>query len=366
MSCSKIFSGDLPELAYEVIKYFRNDKSTLHSCILVNRLWCRLAIPLLWEDPFSFRTVICNFIGIYLNNLNDDDLKSKLNKHIINNNSLPSNTLFNYIRFLKYLNIFDIISCVEMWFTIKKSELRNNNYSATEFKRLIGISLFKIFIENEVNLHTFEIEIPSTYYYTYFNDILEIILQNTNFIQNIRNLNLYVNSSIRFSHDIINNEYIHIFYQIFNIPNLIENIKQNLNYLSINLCEDIYLSDDNISILLRNLGQTLPSKLEYLSLVLNIKENDFRIFLENSQNIFINKLKIMQNSSDNILHNVKEYIMKEKRVKFLAIWDFKNGDLSRLKNEVKEFNLYNIKVLNYHDLSLAFDVYSLLKKIDYL
>ncbi|GET60610.1 uncharacterized protein OCT59_008411 [Rhizophagus irregularis] len=529
MSCSKIFSGDLPELTYEVIKYFRNDKSTLHSCILVNRLWCRLAIPLLWEDPFSFRTVICNFIGIYLHNLNDDDLKSKLNQHIINNNSLPSNTLFNYVKFLKYLNIFDIISCVGMWFTIKKSEPGNNDFSATDFKRLIGISLFKIFIENEVNLHTLEIEISSIYYYTYFNDILEIILQNTNFIHNISNLNLYVNSSIRFSYDIINNEYMliknrisqiinlhqnlkkisfyhdnfplcqslllskvsncsntlntitfynidfkvvinldkifeqlnvlesvhiihcyslkngfdqfnnltkpfklksliinelsqidnslqlllqksgdylenfgytlgilsnlsqnrqlldliikycenikflnffgsesHIFYQTFNIPNLIENIKQNLKYLSINLCDDVYLSNDNISILLQNLGQTLPSKLEYLSLVFNIKENDFRIFLENSHNIFINKLKIMQTSSDNILNNVKEYIMKEKRVKYLAIWDFKNGDLSRLKYEVKEFNLYNIKVLNYHDLSLAFDVYNLLKKIDYL
>ncbi|POG73895.1 hypothetical protein GLOIN_2v1580665, partial [Rhizophagus irregularis DAOM 181602=DAOM 197198] len=40
MSCSKIFSGDLPELIYEIIKYFQNDYSTLYSCILVNKLWC--------------------------------------------------------------------------------------------------------------------------------------------------------------------------------------------------------------------------------------------------------------------------------------------------------------------------------------
>src|SRR5581483_4645807 len=53
MSCSKIFSGDLPELIYEIIKYFHDDFKTLYSCILVNRLWCRLAIPLLWEDPFA-------------------------------------------------------------------------------------------------------------------------------------------------------------------------------------------------------------------------------------------------------------------------------------------------------------------------
>ncbi|POG58608.1 hypothetical protein GLOIN_2v1729262, partial [Rhizophagus irregularis DAOM 181602=DAOM 197198] len=53
MSCSKIFSGDLPELIFDIIKYFQDDYSTLYSCVLVNRLWCRLTIPLLWENPFS-------------------------------------------------------------------------------------------------------------------------------------------------------------------------------------------------------------------------------------------------------------------------------------------------------------------------
>ncbi|PKC70515.1 hypothetical protein RhiirA1_454645 [Rhizophagus irregularis] len=110
----RIFQGDLPELTYEIIKYFQNDISTLHSCILVNRLWCRLAIPLLWENPFSFRTGNCNFIEIYLHNLNND-LKSRLNEYKINDNSLPLNTLFNYPRLLKYLNTFNIDSCVEIW-----------------------------------------------------------------------------------------------------------------------------------------------------------------------------------------------------------------------------------------------------------
>ena len=70
MSCSKIFLGDLPELIYKIIKNFQNDYSTLHSCVLVNRLWCRLAIPLLWENPFSIPTGNYNFIEIYLYNLN--------------------------------------------------------------------------------------------------------------------------------------------------------------------------------------------------------------------------------------------------------------------------------------------------------
>src|SRR6266498_3523158 len=83
MKCSKIFSGDLPELTNEIIQHFRHDYKTLHSCILVNRSWCRLAIPLLWEDPFSIPTGNYHFIKNYLNNLNDND-KTKLIEYEIN------------------------------------------------------------------------------------------------------------------------------------------------------------------------------------------------------------------------------------------------------------------------------------------
>ncbi|GET65162.1 hypothetical protein GLOIN_2v1768673 [Rhizophagus irregularis DAOM 181602=DAOM 197198] len=50
-----------------------------------------------------------------------------------------------------------------------------------------------MFIENEVNLHTFEIENSPTIKYSsiYLDSILELILQNPNFIYNIRNLKLY-------------------------------------------------------------------------------------------------------------------------------------------------------------------------------
>ena len=55
MACSKLFSGDLPEISSYIIQNLRNDVNTLYSLVLVNRFWCRLAIPLLWEDPFSIK-----------------------------------------------------------------------------------------------------------------------------------------------------------------------------------------------------------------------------------------------------------------------------------------------------------------------
>ncbi|GES72733.1 hypothetical protein GLOIN_2v1881853 [Rhizophagus clarus] len=342
-----------------------------------------------------------------------------------------------------------IIFSIEKWTRVAKtlnSESEDPN-TLYDFKRLVHMSLFKIFIDKEVNLHTFEIEIFNRCY-NYFNDIFELILQNTNFIYNIENLNLYIGGAFIYNNDeytlvknrvlqiinlhrnlkkvilldnsnyyssyqslLLSKDYncsntlktitfyhidlnditnltkifeqlnvlesVHITYcysldisfvqQIINLTkpfklkslftdempqieplelllqksgvylenfncstilynltplsqqqlleliirycknikflylseiasqvaylmfNLIENIKHNLNYLLID--------DERNSIILQNLGQTLPSKLEYLRLCIHINKSDFEIFLKNFQVTFIKKL---------LIHNSKE------------------------------------------------------------
>ena len=117
MSSSKIFLGDLPELTNKIIQYLNDEYPTLHSCVLVNRLWCRLAIPLLWEDPFSIPTQNYHFIEIYLHNLNDDD-KAKLIEYGIHNALFPTSTLFNYPSFIKCLNTYKVFISIESWVSI--------------------------------------------------------------------------------------------------------------------------------------------------------------------------------------------------------------------------------------------------------
>jgi hypothetical protein len=121
MACSKILLGDLPELTEEIIKYFLHDYKTLYSCTLVNKLWCRLAIPLLWENPFSYPNSTKNyhFIEVYLYKLNGDD-KIRLNECGINSNLFSSNTLFNYPNFIKRFNINDICHFINFWKIVKK------------------------------------------------------------------------------------------------------------------------------------------------------------------------------------------------------------------------------------------------------
>jgi hypothetical protein len=555
MTCSKLFSGDLPELINEVIQYFHNDYKTLYSCTLVNRLWCRLAIPLLWKDPFSIKfPKNYHFIEIYLHNLNNND-KTKLNEYGINNDLFPSNTLFNYPSFIKSLDTQKIINCIENWVAAvgiltnksQRYSIQNTNLSPSQMlTKLIYRSLFLTFIENEANLISFEITMIALKEFENFNDIFELILQNPNFICNIKNFKLDFNtttdnitkfliflysncssiSSLYFLFTSCNNNYqstenrlsqiinsqqnlrkillgfndfplhcsllslknpncsntlntiifyyvdfkniiiltevfnylnvlesIHIIYclsidpkfiqQINNITkpfklkslfldeilqidesslellvqksgryleyfgiinyesqqllrliikycskikflgptwvdnqsiyllfNLIENISQNLNYLLID-SPDVSFDNHFSSIILQNLGQILPFKLEYLNLTLSINTSDLDIFLKNSQNIFIKKLlisNVKKEESEDIFPYIKEYIMKKKRVKYLAILESFHGkyeDLFSLKNEVEEFELHDIQVLNYDDLFIdIYDFINFIKEID--
>jgi hypothetical protein len=188
MACAKILSGDLPEITSEIIQYFRNDFSTLHSCILVNRLWCRLAIPLLWEDPFSLKyPKNYRYIEVYLRNLNDDD-KTQLNEYGISNELISSNILFDYLSFIQHLDTHKLGDSIEKWIATVKI---HNYCTKINFTKSVYRLLFRIFIENEVNVHTFKVTVLSSEDYEYFNDITELVVQNPNFIYNIRNLTLY-------------------------------------------------------------------------------------------------------------------------------------------------------------------------------
>jgi hypothetical protein len=104
-------------------------------------------------------------------------------------------------------------------------------------------------------------------------------------------------------------------------------------------------------------------------LVFKINANDLEVFFKNSQNIFIKKLLIRNRfyvKDDNIIPCIKKYVMKEKRVKYLAFEDRKptgeRSHLSDYENEVEEFKYYGIQVKNYDDLSIK--VYDYIIKLD--
>ncbi|PKC59237.1 hypothetical protein RhiirA1_469762 [Rhizophagus irregularis] len=117
----------------------------------------------------------------------------------------------------------------------------------TDFENLsdISVSLFSIFIENEINLHTLEIEIlGSIYHCTCIDNILGLILKNPNFIHNIRNLNLYFGNSY-----VGGSKYTLMKNRISQIINLHQNLKKiMLGYdSSIPLYQSLLSEDFNCS-----------------------------------------------------------------------------------------------------------------------
>ncbi|PKY30548.1 hypothetical protein RhiirB3_447690, partial [Rhizophagus irregularis] len=86
----------------EVIEYLNDDKYSLHSCSLVNRLWCKVTVGILWRD--------CNNYSIsdyrtLINCLPDESKKILKENGIIISTSHESHPIFNYAIFCKVLSI---------------------------------------------------------------------------------------------------------------------------------------------------------------------------------------------------------------------------------------------------------------------
>ncbi|RGB39782.1 hypothetical protein C1646_457671 [Rhizophagus diaphanus] len=98
----------------EIIKYI-NDKNTLYSFLLVNRLFCRKVTPKLWSEPFAFlehsspvliRTYISCFSDNERDSLYNYGLKIKIKYK-------PS--LFSYPSFLNEFDFWPLKSSTEEW-----------------------------------------------------------------------------------------------------------------------------------------------------------------------------------------------------------------------------------------------------------
>jgi|ERR1051325_5446302 hypothetical protein len=88
---------------FEYLKHVKHGSVTLYSCLLVNRLWCEVAVRLLWKEASDYN--ITNVITLIACLPNES-------KEILHNNGIiiPTPTLnlpmFNYASFCKNLSIY--------------------------------------------------------------------------------------------------------------------------------------------------------------------------------------------------------------------------------------------------------------------
>ncbi|GBC21727.2 hypothetical protein GLOIN_2v1511704 [Rhizophagus irregularis DAOM 181602=DAOM 197198] len=88
-----------------IVTKLQNDSSSLYSCILVNRFWCRMTIPILWKNPLAFKNISHDkFYTTIINMLPTSSIKFLVENNIV----LPSpiisrRPLFNYLSFLSQI-----------------------------------------------------------------------------------------------------------------------------------------------------------------------------------------------------------------------------------------------------------------------
>ncbi|GBB88339.1 hypothetical protein RclHR1_01490020 [Rhizophagus clarus] len=109
-----------------IIEDLEDDYSTLFNCLLVNKIWCKTTVPILWKNFlnyafFKFKYVsLIKIFSLYLS----EESKILLTENGIDFHLpfISKKPLFNYISFLKSIVIFDISKVFEVCFYTKLVE----------------------------------------------------------------------------------------------------------------------------------------------------------------------------------------------------------------------------------------------------
>ncbi|RIB23718.1 hypothetical protein C2G38_2170374 [Gigaspora rosea] len=148
---SKILMGDMPELMENILNNLKNDPNSLYSCALASRHWCKMSIPILWQNPFSFNNNPL-FISEYFSSLDEDEIYI-LKEYGIN--LKISRKLFNYAKFLKDLNLFGLIIKAIRWINLNPVEPALVNV-------VINL-LLKLIFESGAVLHKLSLSFPDSF-----------------------------------------------------------------------------------------------------------------------------------------------------------------------------------------------------------
>jgi hypothetical protein len=144
------------DVLFLIFEELKNDKKSLHSCLLVNRNWCVTAIPVLWRDPGKYFVainsintkkinILFDIIFLHLSKESRDILKNQgINNPIIEKYQQP---LFNYINFWKYLNLVFLETVI-------------SSKRIVRFNAIVKYMILELFINENTNF--IHLSIPQT------------------------------------------------------------------------------------------------------------------------------------------------------------------------------------------------------------
>src|SRR5689334_4123693 len=109
----------------EIFEHLEEDKITLHSCLLVNRLWCKISVRILWKDIWDFKyfvpykhqpKVVSAILNTLISCLSNESEELLHNNGIFTSTPISKPTLFNYPSFCKVLPVNEIGQIIKEYF----------------------------------------------------------------------------------------------------------------------------------------------------------------------------------------------------------------------------------------------------------
>ncbi|CAG8691607.1 15734_t:CDS:2, partial [Acaulospora colombiana] len=152
----QVHSARLPaDCLYDIFNLLKDDIKSLHSCILVNRLWCEIAIPYLWAHPFAQSTPPpASLINIFIACLSDADRHELIENGIRIPSQYRKAPTFNYASFIPNLSMERLYTTVLCWTQQRTNEIN-------ELALLVYCALCRLFFGKRSNIQSLSLDRPS-------------------------------------------------------------------------------------------------------------------------------------------------------------------------------------------------------------
>src|SRR6266536_2427195 len=114
------------DVIYLIFQNLQDDKNSLYSCLLVNKTWCEIIIPILWKNPWKYLRrgndkLLLKVIISHLSDESKNDLSQEIN-FLKGSYESYQKPLFDYISFCRYLNLREIEKIITT-FTFNEDEI---------------------------------------------------------------------------------------------------------------------------------------------------------------------------------------------------------------------------------------------------
>ena len=101
----------------EIFEYLEEVKPSLHSCLLVSRLWCEISVRILWRNIWDFRRslrVATSILSTLIACLPNESKELLFENVIFISTPTSKPPLFNYASFCKVLLIYKIVYMINI------------------------------------------------------------------------------------------------------------------------------------------------------------------------------------------------------------------------------------------------------------